>query len=166
MAETPAAKDPRFRPYRVAAYLVYLAVVIAFSSLIIVSVVRSVIAMTPPKLAASDTTLTVGECLERGDALWTELDRRRRDLGDRERASAAGDDWAEFRLSWLRRLREADSRCALESHQRTALKSVFAHLEHAMDLYTTHAVQFSGEIGPTVDAMRAARARARQEGGR
>jgi hypothetical protein len=156
-------KDPRFRPYRVAAYLTYLVVVTIFSLLIIVSVVRSVFAMTPPHLPASPLTLTVRECLDRADLLFGELEARRRELGDTSSAREADARWLEFRLDWSKRHREAESVCALESQQRPALKAVFGHLERAMDLYTTHSVQYQGEVGPTVEAFRKAREQARKD---
>lgn len=159
-------KDPRFRPFRVAAYLTYIVVVVVFSSLIIFSVVRSVLAMTPPRLPPSETTLTVAECLDKAEALWRELEARRKGLGDHASARLADADWPGFRLQWLERHRQAESVCALESKQRVALREVFAHLEKAMDLHTTHAVQYAGEIGPTVDAMRAAMNQARKDASR
>lgn len=157
----PDAKDPRFRPYRVAAYLAYLVVVTIFSMLIIVSVVRSVFAMTPPHLPPAAITLTVRECLDRADVLFGELEARRREMADTVSAREADARWLAFRLEWLKRHREAESACALESQQRPALKSVFGHLERAMDLYTTHAVQYQGEVVPTVEALRKAREQAR-----
>ncbi|MHB8876075.1 MAG: hypothetical protein ACYC8T_20485 [Myxococcaceae bacterium] len=159
-------KDPRFRPFRVTAYLTYIVVVVVFSSLIIFSVVRSVLAMTPPRLPESSTTLTVAECLERAEGLWRELEGRRKSLGDHSAARQADSAWPGFRRQWLERHRQAEAVCALESKQRVALKEVFTRLERAMDLHTTHAVQYAGEIGPTVDAMRQAMNQARKDAAR
>jgi hypothetical protein len=38
--------------------------------------------------------------------------------------------------------------------ERAALARLFVQLEHLEDLYTTSAVQFSGEIGPALDSFR------------
>jgi len=159
----PEAKDARLRSFRVGAYLGYIAVVTVFSALIINSVVRSVVAMTPPHLPASPETLTVRECLDRSDALWNELEAHRRAMADTAAARDADAQWLAFRLDWIKRHRVAESMCALESHQRVALKAVYRRLERAMALYTTNAVQYEGEIGPTVEALRKAREQAQKD---
>jgi hypothetical protein len=60
-------------------------------------------------------------------------------------------------------LREAESRCALPTHSRKRLKTAFDRLEHLQDLYMTHAVQFAGEIGDTLDSFRLSLEAARRE---
>ena len=126
--------DPRFRPYRVAMYTVYLAVVAVVSTLIILSVVRSVIAMSPRHRAESSTTLSPKECLDRAEQLWDELDRHRRELPLRTPASESDNEWADFRVQWLQRQRSAEAMCAVESRMRASLKKVYRRLDKAMDL--------------------------------
>ncbi|MFZ5471769.1 MAG: hypothetical protein ACOZIN_20260 [Myxococcota bacterium] len=149
-------RDPRFKPYRVAMYAVYLAFVGTFSSLVIVSVVRSVRAMTPGRQPSIEEVLTVPECLDRAQELWEELDARRAALTQDAPASQADEAWATFRVKWLTNQRQAEADCAVGWRDRAQLRQVFRRLDQAMDLYTTHAVQYAGEVGPTVDAFRAA----------
>lgn len=148
-------RDP-LRPFRVAMYGFYLAVVGTFSLLIIVSVVKSVIAMTPGHRRQSDVVLSERECFQKAEQLWNELEKERQALASHTPATTADDVWAEFRVKWLERHRQAASMCALDSRARARLREVFLRLDKAMDLYTTHAVQYSGEVGPTADALKQA----------
>ena len=157
------SRDPRYRPFRVAAYALYLLVVVAFCALLISSVVRSVIAMTPTQGGDAAPLISVRECADRADDLWQQLDRQRQALSSESPAAATAKRWSEFRVAWLQRLREAESRCALPTHSRKRLKTAFDRLEHLQDLYMTHAVQFAGEIGDTLDSFRLSLEAARRE---
>ncbi|MBI3181939.1 MAG: hypothetical protein HYZ28_07325 [Myxococcales bacterium] len=145
--------DPKLRPFRIAAYVTYLVVVVSFSTLIIVSVARSVSAMTPRSRPDPTKVLTARDCLERAERLWGELEQRRKELPSRPPASEADNAWAEFRVKWLERHREAEAMCS-EGKDRAAARAVYRRLDKVMDLYTTHAVQYAGEVGPTADAFR------------
>jgi hypothetical protein len=155
-------KDPRFLRYRGAMYGLFI-VVCAFVSIVIcVSVVRSVWAMSPSALPASDRPLTFRECLDAADRLWHDLDERRQQLPRQSPVRSADAAWYAFRLEWLQRYRLAEAQCALDSHERTELKALYARLEYLMDLYTTSAVQYDGQVGPAVDAFRAALSEAKK----
>ena len=158
-----ASKDPRYLPFRVAAYALYLLVVIVFCILLISSVVRSVIAMTPTQSSTAAPIISVRECADRADDLWQQLDRQRQALSSEAPAAATAQRWSEFRVAWLQRLRDAESSCALPTHSRRGLKMAFDRLEHLQDLYMTHAVQFAGEIGDTLDSFRLSLEAARRE---
>jgi hypothetical protein len=147
-------RDPRYRPYRVGAYVVYLVLVSVFCLLVIVSVVRSVGAMTPQPHPARNATLEPSACTVRAEVLFQELEQHRRELSIRNPASSADAAWNSFRVAWLERVRQAQSNCGVAAPERAALARLFVQLEHLEDLYTTSAVQFSGEIGPAVDAFR------------
>lgn len=148
--------DPKFRSFRIGMYAIYLVVVVVFSLLIAGSVVRSVVAMTPERHVGPAPTLPLDECLSRARALWAELDERRKTLGGQSPAALADARWMDFRLDWLRRHREAEAKCVSASSERAEVAQVFRRLDKTMDLYTTHAVQFAGEIGPTLDALQKA----------
>ncbi|HLL54868.1 MAG TPA: hypothetical protein VK447_15040 [Myxococcaceae bacterium] len=166
MARTAPDKsplDPRLRPFRVAAYAFYLVVVSVFCLFIIFSVFRSVYAMSPSRKPSSAETLTVRECLDGAEALWRELDDHRRELSTRAPARRADQEWTGFRVGWLNRLRELESRCAVESQGRAPIRVVFERLDGLMDLYTTHAVQFAGAVGGPVDAFRESLQEARRD---
>jgi hypothetical protein len=154
-ADKPNPKDPRYRPFRIAMYAVYLTAVGIISLLIVISVVRSVAAMTPSRPPPAKQVLSVQECLDRADDLWNQLETRRRKLTDEKSARHADEAWGEFRVQWLEKKRDAESRCDLDSRDRQALSKAYGRLERVMDLYTIHATQYAGEIGLVVDELRA-----------
>ncbi len=155
-------KDPRYRPFRAAMYAIYLTAVGIISVLLVNSVLRSVLRMTPAHKPPAEQTLTVPECLDLAGGLWGDLEGERRTLTDQKIAHLADDHWSGFRIQWLERKRDAESRCALESRNRATLKTVYGRLEKVMDLYTIHATQYAGEIGLSVDALRASMKAARE----
>jgi hypothetical protein len=155
-----STKDPTLRPYRAFTLGVYLVLVISFSSLVIWSVVRSVLAMTP-KRVDSDQVLTGVECVEGAQKLFQELEHERRGALERGPARKVDARWFEFRTGWLQRLRTLEGQCALDSRDRRPLRDVFKRLQHVQDLYATHAVQYALEVGPSVDALQKAIAKAR-----
>ena len=156
MAIRPSPRNPKYRRYRIFAYAVYIVVVTGFSVNVIVNVVRSVMVMNPGKRPASEVTLTVRECLDGAEKLWRELDGQRQGLASHVPARNVDQDWSQFRAAWMDQFRDIESRCALNSRSREALKRVYERLDHIQDLYTTHAVQFAGEIGGAIDRYRAA----------
>lgn len=165
MAKREASADPdlRLRKFRIGAYATYLVVVGGFSLLVIISVIRSVSAMTPRRLPTRDRVLSMRECLEWAERLWSELEGRRKGLSARAPAEEADNAWTEFRVKWLERHRQTEAMCAVSAEGRSALRPVFARLDRLMDLYTIHAVQFAGELGPTVDSLKTALEVARKD---
>jgi hypothetical protein len=162
VSEPDPRKDPRYRPFRAAAYGIYIAVVVAFCLAITISVSRSVAAMTPERQPPAELVLSYRECLEGAEALWSQLESEREKLVRTVPASAVDKQWMDFRTAWLRRLSEREAQCALESRDRTSLKEVFRRLEEVQDLYTIHAVQYAGEVGGAVDGLRGAFSAARK----
>jgi hypothetical protein len=152
------SKDPRFRPFRAAAYGVHILVSTIFSIWIIVNVTGSVAAMTPEQQAPAepDQVMTFKECLDAAQALWTELETQRETLVRTAPARSVDQEWMRYRNAWLQRVRERESRCALKSRERAELRTVFERLEEVQDLYTIHAVQYAGEVGGAVEALQAA----------
>lgn len=163
MPSRPKTRDPRYRPYRVFFYAVYLVVVVVFSGNVILNVVRSVAEMTPPKRESAEGTLSVRECLDAAETLWRELDSRRQALTAYVPTRKVDQEWTQFRSRWMATFRDDESKCALRSRARLPLRAVYDRLDHLQDLYTTHAVQFAGEVGPAVDAFREAIQTAKQE---
>ncbi len=146
-------QDPRFRRFRVASLAVYLVLTFAFSSMIIWSVFRSVFAMTP-KAPQTTTVSTVSKCASDARGLFEALETRHRELLGEPNVAASDVRWAEFRLGWLTRLKEVEAGCDLSDPSREKLKAALRQMNHVLDLYTVHAVQYAGEIGPTLDATR------------
>jgi hypothetical protein len=162
VSEPDPRKDPRYRPFRAAAYGLYIAVVVAFCLAITISVTRSVMAMTPEKKPPAEPVLSYRECLDGADELWSRLESERERLVRTTPASKVDRQWMEFRTTWFQRLREREAQCALGSRDRVELKEVYHQLEEVADLYTIHAVQYAGEVGGVVDALRGAFSTARK----
>lgn len=155
-ASPSADRDPRYRPFRVGAYAVYLVVVGWFSIVLTVSVVRSVLAMTPRREPVHTATLDTSTCVARASSLFEEMEERRRVITTGPAVSSAAVPWTAWRVEWLNRLRQAESSCGVDAPDRSELARLFGQLEHLEDLYTTSAVQTSGEIGPALDRFRRA----------
>jgi hypothetical protein len=148
-------RDPRFRPYRVLVLSVYLLVVGAFSLTVVVCTFKSVLEMTPVQPSRVEGLLPVRECVDGASRMWLQLDDRRKGLTGITPARTADADWTRFRVQWLRELREMEARCAHDSADRRELEAIFKRLEKLQNLYMTSAVQYAGEIGPSVDALQA-----------
>ncbi len=151
MADDP--KDPRFRGFRRVTWGVYFVFSVTFSLLITVSVISSTIKMSPPHFAPT-ASLEVPKCVEQAQYLFGELDKKREDLSSAKEVRVADEDWVAFRLDWLSRERELEAKCVGDTPEREKLNPVFKTLQSLMNLYTTHAVQYAGEIGPSVDKLR------------
>ena len=149
MADDP--KDPRFRPFRGAAWAVYLVVACGFSSLIIFSVFKSVLSMTPEAPAFVGTPLDEGQCLGEARALFAELEARRKGLAESSEIAHADQAFLSFRVEWLTRKRATEARCVASPRAVAA----FASLDRVVDLYTTASVQFAGGVGPATDEFKA-----------
>lgn len=126
-----------------------------FSSLVIFSVTKSVFEMSPdrPKVAAVQPPAV---CTNRLSALFDELEAARRDLSASGKAAEADQRWMTFRNGWMVRMRALEAECALDDPLRGDLKVAFARLNQVMDLATVQATQVAGQLGPALDAFRAA----------
>lgn len=163
MARANDPKDPRFRRFRFGAYAFYILVVSVFCLLLIISVFRSVKEMTPKAAAESRTRLSVRACVEGANGLWLRLDDRRKAFSSTHPAKQVDQGFTQFRVQWLRELRDLQAKCAVDLPARKDLRELFERLEKVDDLYMTHAVQYAGEIGPEIDKLEASFARVRSE---
>ncbi|PTL76860.1 hypothetical protein [Vitiosangium sp. GDMCC 1.1324] len=163
MSEPDPRKDPRYRPFRAAAYGLYFAVVVAFCLAVTIGVFRSVGAMTPERRPPAEKLLNYRECLDAADGLWSQLESEREKLVRTTPARKVDKQWMDFRTVWLQRLADQEALCGLESRDRTNLKEVYRRLEEVQDLYTIHAVQYAGEVGGAVDALHGAFSTARKD---
>ncbi|MFN0064496.1 MAG: hypothetical protein ACKVPX_18490 [Myxococcaceae bacterium] len=142
-------RDPH-RPFRAAAYAVHATVVAAFCVVVIWSVVRSVRAQTPQRPAVVAASRSVSSCVEVALVLFQDLDEHRRALSNvPDRAVSADASWNAFRVEWVARLRRLEAEC--RTKERTELNAVLNDLEWLEGLHTTHAAQYAGEIGPTLE---------------
>jgi hypothetical protein len=149
-----AAGDARYRPFRAAAWISYVGVVTVFGLVVTAGVTKSVWKMTPGRPPAAAVPLPAAECIEKERALWTELDEHRKGMSEAKVTHLVDTEWTRFRIDWVTRQRQAEAACAIDEPGREELKAIFGRLNKLMDLYTTHAVQFAGEIGPTLDALK------------
>ncbi len=160
-ADAPKVRNARYRPFRAVALGAYLVVVVTFSSLVIFSVVRSVMDMTPHQPLRDAAPLSPKQCAVRAQQLYGELEAQRQNLSAVQPAAEASLRWTTFRVAWLNGLRQAQASCAED----TLSRDVFRRLETLENLYTTSAVQYSGEMGPAVDAFLRALGKLRAAGG-
>lgn len=151
MADNP--KDPRFLPFRRVAWGLYFGVTVPFALLITFSVIFSTLKMSPPHYPPT-ASLEPARCIEQAQVLFGELDKRREDLSQAKEVRVADEEWTKFRLDWLTRERELEGKCFGDTPEREKLKPVFKTLQGLMNLYTTNAVQYAGEVGPSVDKLR------------
>lgn len=164
MAET--SRDPRFRPFRLAAYGVYLVLVFGFCGLLIYSVIKSVRELSPSALPPSENVLGIRECVERAESLFAQLESEREGYLRGGDAREVGSRWSAFRVKWLTEFREVESRCAPAStRSRAQLRPIFVHLENLQDLYATEATQFGSALGPEVEKLRSSLKEARKDPG-
>jgi hypothetical protein len=143
-------KDSRFRRYRQAMIGLYTVLTVAFCLHLIVSVVRSTQSMTFGPERAAVLTRTDAECSSGLRALWQELETQRGQMAS-GRAVDAEQSFLAFRVGWFPRFRTLEAACA---PGRPPQKALFADVERLADLYTTLAIRYAGEAGPTVDRVR------------
>jgi hypothetical protein len=151
---TSPGEHAGLRRFRNAAYGVYIAAVAGVCTLVAIGVFRSIGEMSPRRPKATEIHLTTEECSLRVQGLFDELEHERQGLGQVASTRHAGVQWSAFRVEWLGRLRQAEAQCDVDSPERQSLRVAFRQLAHVGDLYTTSSVQFEGEIGPSVDALR------------
>lgn len=112
------ARDPRFRPFRIALWVVYLTVVALAIGLTIRSVVKSL--RGPPRPSATvPTRAAIRVCLTELEALHKEQNERAWRLG--AELAAAGDAvrrWQVWSREWEQQLDDLSSRCRLDADDR------------------------------------------------
>ncbi len=153
MAHVPPQdpNDPRFRPYRRGMLGLYLVVTIVFCVHLVISVFRSTGEMTFSAQAGASAPRPEAECVAGLRALWGELEAQRGEMSALP-ALAADQRFLAFRAQWFPRFRSLEAACA---PGRPAQGELFRSLERLADLYTTLAVRYAGEAGPTVERLRA-----------
>lgn len=145
-------KDPRFRPFRALSWGVYLFVTVGFCFVIIYNVLSSAATMTPRRVGEAKEQRAEVECRSGLMTLFADMDSQRQALAAARPVRSVDLQWTKFRLPWLEQLRDLESHCTKAQGASPELAKAFVRLDKLMDLYTTHAVQFAGEVGPTLDA--------------
>lgn len=114
------ARDPRYRPFRIALWVVYLTVVAVSIGLTVASIVKSL--RGPPRPSAVvPTRAAVRVCLTELEALHREQGERAWRLGS-ELADGveAVRRWQLWSLEWEQRLEDLAGRCRLDAKDREA----------------------------------------------
>lgn len=150
----PSPTPDAYRPYRRAVFGSFLAIACLGSLVFIVSVMTSVAHMTPARRAPSGQPLGPEECAAEIRSLFGGLEEGRKNLTRELDVHRADRRWDDFRVGWLQRFRDVEARCNTPHGPR--FQKALSRLEALLNLYTTHAVQFAGEVGPTVDSFRKA----------
>jgi hypothetical protein len=112
------ARDPRFRPFRIALWVVYLTVVALAVTLTIRSIVKSL--RGPPRPSATlPTRAAVRVCLTELEALHREQNERAWRLGaELTEGADAVRRWQVWSREWEQRLDDLSSRCRLDTEGR------------------------------------------------
>ena len=152
-APPPPSENSRYRPFRLAIYAVYFTFATVFCVLVLISVLRSIDAMTPDPQPPRAPIYSVEACLGGAEELFGELEQARKALGDGGQARRAAMRWTDFRVQWLTRMRTLEAHCAIESPNRPGMEPVFRDLRRLAEAYSTHAVQYAGEVGRIVDRL-------------
>jgi len=142
--------DPRFRPYRRGMLGLYLVLTVVFCLHLIVSVFRSTGEMTFSPAGEAHAPRPDAECAAGLRTLWGELEVQRGEMSSPS-ALAADQRFLSFRAQWFPRFRALEASCV---PGRPAQGELFRALEKLADLYTTLAVRYAGEAGPTVEGLR------------
>jgi len=148
-------RDRQSRPFRIAAYAVF----IGFSTLYVLLVARGIIVSLmhqgalPPARVSNECRRAPESCAQGLVDLRDSLDRESCQLERTgTRAESLWDDWLQ---TWQRDLFALRSECCLAAGrappERARLARAAADLERLGQLYTTHLVQYAREIGPQAE---------------
>jgi hypothetical protein len=108
------ARDPRYRPFRIALWAIYLSVVAISIGLTIRSVVRNLQGEAHPS-ETLPTRTTVRVCLAELEALNREQHERTWRIGaDLASGADATERWAAWSKEWEQRLDDLEDRCRLD----------------------------------------------------
>ncbi len=151
----PAAPTRPFAGPRRLVLGLYILAAVAYSSMVIFSVFRSVIQHSPGRPAAPAVTRSKAECVEAFNELFQTL------LTERQRVQVAAPDliesqWMLVRLSLLSRKRVLETECDMDKPERAEVARASSLLEAVVDASTIHVVQFSGQLGPLESQLRKA----------
>lgn len=119
----------------------------------------------PPTPREKVDAKTLSGCMHELEVLSKELNRRLNDTLASWPARRSSVQWEDWSPAWRTKLLALDARCRLSQGDVSGTKELKAAYQRLSELhrhYTTLAVQFSKEIGPSADRLQAAMKRARQ----
>jgi hypothetical protein len=168
-------RDPRFRPYRISAWVLYFAAIAVSIGLLVASVVRTLRGRPrkepPAATSALPTRAALRNCMDDLDALYQEQNQRAWAMGSRFEGSAPLSTWKDWSPKWEERVSDLSDRCRLdvtkgewaqERADMAAARDAMLALHRA---YTAQVNRFAAEQGDlaraAAEAMRHAREAAR-----
>ncbi len=108
---------------------------------------------------------TLSWCMHELEVLSRELNRRLNETLASWPARRSSVQWEDWSPAWRSKLLRLDARCRLSQGDVSGTKELNAAYQRLSELhshYTTLAVQFSKEIGPSADRLHAAMRKARE----
>jgi hypothetical protein len=110
------ARDPRFKPYRVALWAVYFALIAIGSGVVVASVVRNLRGPhRPARSAALPTRAALRVCVTELEALAREQNLRAWRLAEEVGREGAIPRWDAWSKDWEQRVEDLSDRCRLEA---------------------------------------------------
>lgn len=109
------ARDPRYRPFRIALWTVYLTVVFVAITLVIVSIVGHLRGPHRPAVGAPPTRASNRVCASELDALHREQNQRAWRLGEDVGEGDAIARWEVWARDWEQRVDDLAERCRLDA---------------------------------------------------
>ncbi len=109
-------RDPRYRPFRLALWLLYFALIVVASTLVVRSVVRNLRGPhRPPATGALPTRAALRVCVTELEALHQEQNERAWMLGQHIGERGAIEHWEIWAREWEQRVDDLADRCRLEA---------------------------------------------------
>ncbi len=155
-------RDPRLRPYRLAAWLVYFGIIVVLAVLVVGSIARNLRGRPRPAAPTGPlpTRAALRVCMSDLDTLYREQNQRAWALGTRFEATDALGSWSEWAKRWEERVHDLSDRCRLDETGSDAEGEARNELAVARDamlaLHRAYAVQVSRFAKEEEDLARAA----------
>jgi hypothetical protein len=110
------ARDPRYRPFRIALWVVYLLVVGVSVGLAVRSIVKNLRAPhRPAAVGILPTRAAMRVCVNELEALHREQNARAWRLGDEITEGESIDRWQTWSRDWVQRVEDLSDRCRLDA---------------------------------------------------
>ncbi len=169
-------RDPRYRPYRMALWITYFAVIAISSAVVVTSIVRDL--RGPPEPAPGDlpTRASLRVCVSDLEKLQREQNERLWRFGAEVGEGDAVARWNAWSVEWETRMRDLAARCALDrtdvaSADRPAIEQIGRARNMVLELHASYArlvnrfasdqAELAGAARRAIDEAREAVARRR-----
>ena len=170
MSERPP-RDPRLRPYRAAAWVIYFTTILVAVGFLIVSVVKTLRgrARRAPPVATSPlpTRTTLRVCMDDLDSLYQEQNQRAWAMGTRFEGTSPLATWRDWAPRWEERVEDLSDRCRLDvargewARERADMAAARDAMLALHRVYTAQVNRFADESGDLARAAAEAMAHAR-----